>query len=388
MRGQPCRALQALLFRNTTPNRETAGLAQTTAVGHDLFQTHIILTDQPPLTPEVVMTRAAVPVSDRPSRSRSAFTLIELLVVIAIIAVLIGLLLPAVQKVREAAARIKCANNLKQIALAVHLHADAVGTLPRSGNPSNTAQGNKGPGCCGPGEPRWSWLARSLPYLEQGPLYDLGRLAGNPALNATPETLQVVGTRLPVVACPSDPDSAAGVRSDAAGLEGIRVGTTNYKGVAGATWCFAPNKYNCPNPALYDGAFNGEIDWPGLDWSDGLFTRSDARRRKILRVSDIRDGTSNTLMIGEDLPRFNKHCGWPYSNIATGTVGIPMNVSNTGDWLDPSVWPRVYSFRSRHPGGVQFAFADGSVRFLPQTIDLAAYRAIGTYAGGEVPRLE
>jgi prepilin-type processing-associated H-X9-DG protein len=105
-------------------------------------------------------------------------------------------------------------------------------------------------------------------------------------------------------------------------------------------------------------------------------------------VSDIRDGTSNTLLIGEDLPEFNLHCSWPYSNHAVGTVAIPMNTSNTGPSYPPWDFTTVYSFRSRHTGGVQFALADGSVRFLPQSMDRAAYKAMGTYAGGEVFRLD
>ena len=108
-------------------------------------------------------------------RNRPGFTLIELLVVIAIIAILIGLLLPAVQKVREAASRTKCQNNLKQLGLAVHNYHDANGRLPYSGDPVSKVN------CCWRNDRRmWSWIARMLPYFEQENLYRLGGLGDSP----------------------------------------------------------------------------------------------------------------------------------------------------------------------------------------------------------------
>ena len=148
----------------------------------------------------------------RPPR-HSAFTLIELLVVIAIIAVLIGLLLPAVQKVREAAARSQCMNNLKQLALACHNYHDANNTLPRNGNPAHLRDShNRGPdgqgtGCCGNATPRWSWIARSLPFVEQDNLARRGNVPiGNMNTNAAagPNAIEVYRTDMKVTTCPSD----------------------------------------------------------------------------------------------------------------------------------------------------------------------------------------
>src|SRR5262249_28651718 len=108
---------------------------------------------------------------------RPGFTLIELLVVIAIIAVLISLLMPAVQKLRQAANRTQCANTLKQLALACHNYHDSLGSLPRNGSENylldshNRGPQEQGTGCCGTAAPRWSWIARVLPYLEQDNLH-------------------------------------------------------------------------------------------------------------------------------------------------------------------------------------------------------------------------
>ena len=100
----------------------------------------------------------------------------------------------------------------------------------------------------------------------------------------------------------------------------------------------------------------------------------------------ISDGTSNTFMIGEDIPGMNQHCGWPNANYANGTCSIPLNTSIPGSspQYNNSDWPNVYSFRSLHPGGANFARADGTVGFISTSIDLTVYRAMATIRGGEV----
>jgi prepilin-type N-terminal cleavage/methylation domain-containing protein/prepilin-type processing-associated H-X9-DG protein len=315
---------------------------------------------------------------------RRAFTLIELLVVIAIISVLIGLLLPAVQKVREAANRMSCQNNLKQIALAVHLYQSTEGYFPVNtlvhDGPNNWFH------------PNWSWLARVLPYMEQENLYR----QGNIPINMLDHSRTVVAQQVKTFLCPSDGESHLGPRMNQTNLDNPQapVGQTNYKGVAGANWGrwslthslddFGGVWISCEarwiNPSTIDGTHNG------LNGGDGIFTRTDMRYRK--RMADIRDGASNTFMIGEDVPEKNTHCSWPYANGATGTCAIAPNArSISGAEFRPSDWPNVYSFRSRHAGGLQFAFVDGSVHFVSDGISLTIYRAMATRKGNETAAL-
>jgi prepilin-type N-terminal cleavage/methylation domain-containing protein len=173
-------------------------------------------------------------------RRRVGFTLIELLVVIAIVAVLIGLLVPAVQKVREAAARAQCQNNLKQIALGCHSYHDAFGTLPRNGVPPGYPAGGTywgDPGCCGPNFPFWSFLARILPYVEQTNVWEQGVSTNQPIIDSP----GVYGTNIPIYFCPSDNAVSEGFRTTTENLEGdwgpqINASLSNYKGVIGQCW--------------------------------------------------------------------------------------------------------------------------------------------------------
>jgi prepilin-type processing-associated H-X9-DG protein/prepilin-type N-terminal cleavage/methylation domain-containing protein len=307
-----------------------------------------------------------------PSR-RLAYTLIELLVVIAIIAILIGLLLSAVQKVRAAAQRMTCQNNLKQLATAVHVYHDRYRLIPGNGPGANF----------GSTSTNWSWLARILPYIEEENLYATCGIPNTP-LNASPAVAKGVKTFL----CPSDVTDSSTPRTDGGDLGGLAIGQTNYKGVCGSNWAWASNR-----PVSVDSINNTSN---GLDQGNGIFYRFDGVSRTDLAAAGfpighgpiniiaITHGTSNTLMIGEDIPSMNLWCSWPYGNHATGTCALPPNyLQPDGTPFPNNQWWNVYSFRSKHSGGVNFAMADGHVVFISDTINMDVYRALATYNGNE-----
>ncbi len=299
------------------------------------------------------------------SRPRAGFTLIELLVVIAIIAILIGLLLPAVQKVREAAARSKCTNNVKQIALAVHSYHDANGRLPIS-----TTYGDTGAPAPTTGR---GWITEILPYVEQEAIFrglepsrTVGFGGGANALNGSNLTAFVT-TPISTFRCPSDPDTKPTTTKQFQ-WDPTPIAQNNYKGVMG-------------NHRM-GGAGTGEYgDCHSTIGCNGLFYRN--VYREPIRFVTITDGLSNTLMVGEDIPTQNVHSSLYYSNGDYAPCNWPINTPVA----DPADWPRAFGFRSYHTGGANFALADGSVRFVAQSIDFANYRALCTRNVGETAQV-
>jgi len=298
---------------------------------------------------------------------REAFTLVECLVVVGIIGVLLGLLLPAVHHFREVAQRAQCANNISQLALAVHNFHDHQRRFPY--NTFVGAWDNGGDA------PNWSWLARLMPYIEQEEPYQQGGIP-----TKTLRESGVADRSIGLFMCPSDPSAGTGPRVDVGNLQGMPVGLTSYKGVMGANWGDDNGVGANFNTDWRNPGTNGSFD--GHDNGDGIFYRMDYKRK--LRLELIPDGASNTFMIGEDLCLATNWTSWPYANSATGTCAIPPNVKRP-DGRDywPGDWRNNESFRSAHPGGLHFAFADASVHFINDSIDLPVYRALATIAGGE-----
>jgi prepilin-type N-terminal cleavage/methylation domain-containing protein len=330
------------------------------------------------------------------SAERRGFTLIELLVVISIIGVLIGLLLPAVQKVREAANRLQCENNLHQIGLALHNYHDNFNRFPPgyidgNKNPASTPDNDVGPG--------WGWASLLLPYLEQGNVYNQidfkqGVGIGNNAV--------VSQMPLTIFQCPSDPYQQNFPVYDSSFTNPIAiVAHGNYVGCNG--WV---EVFNNAGGGYTGGVGNDGL--PGLAGraGDGLFYRNSRNR-----MADITDGSSNTIVVGE---RSGDHAPSTWTAAVPGgrcpawmavqppapyspPPGPPYDNADFGEALVlahgnathlPSADFPIYDpdvFYSMHTGkGVNFVFGDGSVHFLTSDIDGVIYQALCTIAGGEV----
>ena len=345
----------------------------------------------------------------RHSKGRRGFTLVELLVVIAIIGILVALLLPAVQAAREAARRMSCGNNLKQLGLALHNYHDTYKIFPTNGlqqvatpfNSTTWTNASKG-----------SQLVKILPFMEQGPLYDRipfgselnsewaafsGTTVGS---NANARVWQVV---IPGFLCPSYTGMDRWQWSDpnnrALSCYGPSLGAQAMPSLSGSCNLYPGNIFGT------GGAGHGNS--ARLDQISGVFGRAGFSAK----MAQIKDGTANVIAMGEILPHKGDHHwnGWMHFNsLWTATtapinwpiVGIgepgwnsstnPLGLDNNNGtgcngWRN---WQTSQGFKSEHPGGAQFVFCDGSVHHLAETMDYVTYNRLGCRWDGQPASIE
>jgi prepilin-type N-terminal cleavage/methylation domain-containing protein/prepilin-type processing-associated H-X9-DG protein len=333
-------------------------------------------------------------------RASSGFTLVELLVVIAIIGIMVGLLLPAVQAAREAARRMQCSNNLKQIGLAIHNYHSAFKKIPGNRGPSRELAAGEIP------PDGASWLVSIMPQLEQGAVYERLRFEGTDfgdtnrsgVPNRNWEVMSQ--TKVPGYYCPSsampqfrNQNTSNATRNwDSNAPDSYQVQISDYVGAAGYYYDPGDTVFN------WDRHYSGRATWTGYGWlqDDGFFSMRNNQFNQ-RSFASILDGLSNTIAVGEhgafmydfDGTRYDARPGrgnggiwssnimyyeWiqaPYRGM-TSNVTVPRFPNNSlysGNYTQEWATTLHNGFRSQHVGGVQFVFADGSVRFITDSVD-------------------
>ncbi len=342
-------------------------------------------------------------------QGRRGFTLVELLVVIAIIGILVAMLLPAVQAAREAARRMSCGNNIKQLGLAMHNYHDVFKRLPINFLPTRPTDSNNASNWNDAG--KGSVFVRILPFVEQSPLYDQIDFSNKVGTNVfrfqlMPNTnIRIYSRVVPGYVCPSSAHpshTGSQTTSQALGDYAFSLGA-NYMEHVGCT--VGNIDVNGNQLGANRNPFNIVTNNHGnarnrISEVSGPF----ARTVFSARFADITDGTTNVILVGEALPQMCnwQRNGWFFQDSPYGFTTMPMNTDVIDPWGErarpaPTNVPRTLQncpaprrgsiascgFRSKHPGGAQFVFGDGSVHFLPETIDYFVYNRLGDIRDGE-----
>jgi len=338
--------------------------------------------DKPPMAPFLCRRPA-----HRTPNSHLGFTLVELLVVIAIIGILVALLLPAVQAAREAARRIECSNNLKQLGLALHNYHTSHGTLPYGSGD-----------CCGPGPKTRGgiWTTMIFPYLEQQNLHD----AIDFNLHTKELPADLVTTIVPVFICPSDGSANDAVLDNrfardnpprALGLwYTASMGPTEPDSCPFCSLGSSPSPPGSPIKYCCRGANFGTL--PRHGHPAGTHVGMFGRFRNAVSFAQVRDGLTNTFMLGEHLPRQCSFISAFAVNFNVSPTTIPINTFESdavsgGTRPNGSYWWETSGFKSNHPGGALFCMGDGSIQFVSESIDYRLYNELGTRDGSEVVAL-
>jgi prepilin-type N-terminal cleavage/methylation domain-containing protein len=294
-------------------------------------------------------------------RSSRGFSLIELLVVVAIIAVLVALLLPAVQKVREAAQRTQCANNLRQLGIALHNYENAYGYFPAAGNASNDL----------------GWHVYLLPYIEHDNLYKEFDLSSSGTYTDTPGRREHAQLRINLFICPSSLTRRGTLQAEyePPAATGSPPWTTDYYGVLG------PKGTNPITGQTYR--------WNNSGPHGGFAQQGPFQQGTPTRIAEIPDGTSTTLFVGElswtDITG-TRYRAWTRGCHAHTACASAKNIVNAPGVPGVTIFDDM-AFGSQHIGGTYFCMADGSVHFVPEGISLGVYYSLASRDGEEVAKL-